>query len=156
MRQLVQSSAHQVLETVPLVMRTIRKQLRSHRGADVSVPQLRTMSYIDSNEGASLSDLASHVGLTLPSMSKLIDGLVARKLVTRAGDSLDRRRICLSLTSLGREQLRTAHRFTERYLAEQLAGLTDDELRDVAQAMQTLKSVFSQEARAGFAVRTEE
>ncbi len=156
MRQTVQSSAHQVLETVPLVMRTIRKQLRSHRGADVSVPQLRTMSYIDVNEGASLSDLASYVGLTLPSMSKLVDGLVARKLVTRTAHSLDRRRICLSLTPMGREQVRTAHRFTEKYLAEQLAGLTDEELRDVSQAMQTLKSVFSQEARTALTVHGEE
>src|SRR5512135_129538 len=103
MTQMVQGAAQQVLEAVPLVMRTIRAQLRSHRRTDISVPQFRAMGYIDRNEGASLSDLASYIGLTLPSMSKLIDGLVARKLVTRAADSMDRRRICLSLTPLGRE-----------------------------------------------------
>ncbi len=148
MRQIVQGAAQQVLEAVPLVMRTIRGQLRSHRSADISVPQFRSMSYIDRNDGASLSDLASHIGLTLPSMSKLIDGLVSRKLVTRTSHSTDRRRICLSLTPLGREELREAHRFTEKYLSEQISGLDEADLQTITRAMQILKSLFSQELKA--------
>ena len=155
MPQIIQGTAQQVLEAVPLVMRTIRAQLRSHRRADISVPQLRTLAYIDRNAGASLSDLAGFIGLTLPSMSKLIDGLVVRKLVTRAADSLDRRRICLSLTPLGREELRFAYRFTEKYLAERLAGLSEAELRSISQAMELMKELFSQEARAGVVERPE-
>jgi DNA-binding MarR family transcriptional regulator len=143
----VQGAAQQVLEAVPLVMRTIRGQLRSHRSADISVPQFRAMGYIDRNDGASLSDLANHIGLTLPSMSKLIDGLVTRKLVTRTSHNLDRRRICLSLTPLGRDELRDAHRFTEKYLADQMSGLDDADLRTITHAMQVLKSLFSQELR---------
>ena len=148
MPQIVQGAAQQVLEAVPLVMRTIRGQLRSHRRADISVPQFRAMGYIDQNQGASLSDLANHIGLTLPSMSKLIDGLVSRKLVTRTSDALDRRRICLSLTPLGREELKAAHRFTEKYLAVQLAGLSEADLQAIARSMQVLKALFSQESQA--------
>ncbi len=147
MTQIVQGAAQQVLEAVPLVMRTIRGQLRSHRSADISVPQFRAMGYIDRNDGASLSDLASHIGLTMPSMSKLIDGLVSRKLVTRASHSTDRRRICLSLTPLGREELREAHRFTEKYLADRISGLDESDLQTITRAMQILKSLFSQELR---------
>ncbi|HTP02137.1 MAG TPA: MarR family winged helix-turn-helix transcriptional regulator [Anaerolineales bacterium] len=142
----IQSAAQQVLDTVPLVMRTVRAQLRTHRRADISVPQLRAMGYIDRNDGASLSDLANYIGLTLPSMSKLIDGLVARKLIGRAADSRDRRRICLSLTPLGREELRAAHRSTERFLADQLSGLPDEDLKTVSDAMRLLKAVFSPES----------
>ena len=148
MPQIVQGAAQQVLEAVPLVMRTIRAQLRSHRRADISVPQFRAMSYIDQNQGASLSDLASHIGLTLPSMSKLIDGLVSRKLVTRTSDALDRRRICLSLTATGREELKAAHRFTERYLADQLSELTEADLQAIAHSMQVLKALFARETGA--------
>ncbi len=145
MAESVQNVAQQVLEAVPLVMRTIRGQFRSYRRADISVPQFRTMSYIDRNEGASLSELASHIGLTLPSMSKLIDGLVSRKLVTRSSDALDRRRICLALTPLGREELQEAHRSTEQYLAAQMAGLSEADLETISRAMQTLKGLFAQE-----------
>ena len=148
MPQRVQSAARQVLEAVPLVMRTIRAQLRSHRRADISVPKFRAMSYIDRNEGASLSDLASNIGLTLPSMSKLVDGLVSRKLVTRVSDALDRRRICLALTPLGREELKAAYVFTEQYLAAQMAGLSEADLQAIAHSMQVLKGLFSPESQA--------
>ena len=145
MAQGIQSAARQVMETVPLVMRTIRGQLRSHRRADITVAQLRAMGYIDRNAGASLSDLANHIGLSMPSMSKLIDGLVSRKLVTRASDTLDRRRICLSLTPLGREELKAAHRFTERYLADRLSGLGEADLQTVTHAMEVLKVLFARD-----------
>ncbi len=145
MAQIVQGAAQQVVEAVPLVMRTIRAQLRSHRRADISVPQFRAMGYIDRNEGASLSDLAAHIGLTLPSMSKLIDGLVSRKLVTRSSDAMDRRRICLALTPLGREDLKEAHRFTEKYLADQMAGLSEADLQAITHTMQLLKALFAEE-----------
>ena len=148
MAETVQAVARQVLEAVPVVMRTIRGQFRSYRRADISVPQFRTMSYIDRNEGASLSELASHIGLTLPSMSKLIDGLVSRKLVTRSSDALDRRRICLALTPLGREELQEAHRSTEQYLANQLATLSAADREAVSRAMQTLKDLFAPELQA--------
>ena len=145
MPQNAPEAAKQVLDVVPLVMRTIRSQLRTHRRADISIPQFRTMGYIDSNEGASLSDLASHIGLTLPSMSKLVDVLVSRKLVSRAEHSEDRRRICLSLTPLGREALRAAHRSTERHLVEALSSLSEEELRGVTHAMQVLRRLFEPE-----------
>ncbi len=156
MTQIVQGAAQQVLDAVPVVMRTIRAQLRTHRRADISVPQFRAMGYIDRNEGASLSDLASHIGLTLPSMSKLIDGLVSRKMVTRTAHSRDRRRICLSLTPLGREELRAAHRFTEKYLADTMSGLDEQELQSITHAMQVLKGLFGQELTAEWKMQGEE
>ena len=140
-----QQASQLALEAVPLVMRTIRAQLRVHRGADISVPQFRTMGYIDRHEGASLSELASHIGLTPPSMSKLVDGLVERKLVKRSEYDRDRRRICLSLTPLGRDQLRNAHRFTERFLESQLAHMPEEDLQTIARAMELLKTAFQQE-----------
>ncbi len=147
MTQATQEAAQQALEVVPTVMRSIRAQLRTHRSADISVPQFRAMGYIDRNDGASLSELAGYIGLTLPSMSKLIDGLVSRKLVTRVAHSQDRRRICLSLTPLGREELRASYRLTERYLVDKLSGLDDDDLRTIGRAMQVLKSLFAQEVK---------
>jgi DNA-binding MarR family transcriptional regulator len=156
MTQIVQGTAQQVLEAVPLVMRTIRTQLRRHRRADISVPQFRAMGYIDRNAGASLSDLASHIGLTLPSMSKLIDGLVSRKLVSRIADTGDRRRICLSLTPLGREQLKAALKSTEKFLADRMSALPDEDLRSISHAMNILKGLFMQDYEAPLTLRSEE
>jgi len=66
--------ARQVLETVPLVMRTVRAEMRRRRTADLSVPQFRTLNFLNRQAGASLSQVAEHIGLTLPSMSLLVEG----------------------------------------------------------------------------------
>ena len=56
--------ARELLEVVPLVMRDIRTQMRSERTPDLTVPQFRTMLFIDRNMGASLSEVAEHIGIT--------------------------------------------------------------------------------------------
>src|SRR5512142_2783 len=97
--------AAMVVEIVPLVMRTIRAEMRGHRSPDLSVPQFRTLLFLRRQPGASVSDVAGHIGLTLPSVSKMIDRLVTRDLVTRHSAPEDRRRICLDLTPLGMSTL---------------------------------------------------
>src|SRR6266536_982420 len=94
--------AGELLEVVPLIMRYIRIEMRRSRGSDLTVPQFRTLAFLTTNEGASLSSLADHIGLTLPSASKLVDGLVERKLVQRKTCPDDRRRMTLLLTGSGR------------------------------------------------------
>ncbi len=134
--------AGHILETVPLVMRTIRTEMRSHRGSDLSVPQLRVLVYLNRHEGASLSDIAEHLGLTLPSMSKMIDGLVARGLVDRRMDPDDRRRVTLNPTALGRTEMQAAYKATASRLAERLEALPAAERRTIVRSMQALRSIF--------------
>jgi DNA-binding MarR family transcriptional regulator len=138
----VDECARQILEAVPLVMRAIRTEMRSHRGSDLSVPKFRVLIFLNRNEGASLSDIAEHMGLTLPSMSKMIDGLVARQLVTSRMDPGDRRRVSLAPTALGRTAMQSAYKATESRLAERLTGLPASERRTILKAMQVLESIF--------------
>jgi DNA-binding MarR family transcriptional regulator len=140
--------AQEVLEVVPAVMRTIRAELRRHRTADLSVPQFRTLAFIDRQADASLSDVAEHIGLTLPSMSKIVDGLAARKLVTRQTHPRDRRRMTLALTARGQTVLQTSRQATRAYLAEDLSALTDRERETIAQAMEILRPVFTVQGEA--------
>ncbi len=121
--------ARQVLEIVPLVMAAIRTEIRSHRGSELSVPQFRVLIFLNRHEGASLSDIAEYLGLTLPSMSKMIDGLLARNMVTRQMHSEDRRRVTLALTALGRQTMQSAYQATESRLAERLVVLPAAERR---------------------------
>jgi DNA-binding MarR family transcriptional regulator len=131
-----------ILETVPAVMRAIRNEMRRHRGPDLSVPQLRVLVYLNRHEGASLSDIAEHMGSTLPSMSKMVDNLVSRGLVSRSMDPADRRRVILAPTALGRTTRQAAHKATESRLAERLALLSASERHNIIEAMQALKSIF--------------
>jgi DNA-binding MarR family transcriptional regulator len=141
----MQDAAQQVMDVVPVVMRTMRAKLRERRAADISVPQFRTMGYINRNDGASLSDLSAHIGLTLPSMSKLVDGLVSRGLISRTGDSQDRRKVCLSLTPQGRDELKAAYGHTQKYIAEKMSRLGEEDIQAISRAMQLLRQLFTLE-----------
>src|SRR5579859_1529746 len=84
--------AVQLVDTVPLVTRTIRAEMRRHRGSNLSVPQFRTLAYIGRHPGTSLSEVADHIELTRATMSTMIDRLNARGLGMRQYATDDRRR----------------------------------------------------------------
>ena len=134
--------AFQVLEIVPLVMRSVRAEMRCHRAADLSVPQFRTLAFLNRQAGASLTQVADHIGLTLPSMSLLVEGLVERKLISRSPHTADRRRVTLTLTARGQSVLEAAHDAARAALAEKLAALSAQERAIVVQAMRVLRPIF--------------
>jgi DNA-binding MarR family transcriptional regulator len=136
-----------LMEVVPLVMRSIRAEMRRHR-ADLSVPQFRTLAFLRKHEGASLSQVADHLGLMLPSVSKMVDGLVARELVTREDSPTDRRFVALALTEQGRSALEAARRDTRLQLARMLRALPSSERPTVVRAMEALRPVFAAEREA--------
>jgi DNA-binding MarR family transcriptional regulator len=137
----------ELLEVVPQLMRAIRDQMRQHRVADLSVPEFRTLGFLNQHPGASLTAVADHIGLTLPAMSKMMDGLVARSLVKRERefDAIDRRCVTLALTTRGRTVLESARATTQAYLAEVLAALSPAERTTVMEAMRVLSPLFSPE-----------
>jgi len=135
--------AHEVLDVVPAIMRTIRAEMRSRRGADLSVPQFRALFFLQRNPGASLSTVAEHLGLTSPTVCKMIDGMVSHQLVTRRTSSTDRRKVILTLTVEGRTILEKARSGTQARLMEVLASLTPDDRDSVHHVMQLLHPLFS-------------
>jgi len=131
-----------LMDVVPLMMRSIRAEMRRHR-AGLSVPQFRTLAFLNGHEGASLSQVAEHLGLMLPSVSKMVDGLVARDLLTREDSRADRRCVALLLTARGRSTLESARKAAQLYLAQMLRELPSSERPAVVRAMEALRPVFA-------------
>ncbi len=143
MEATAEECAHEVIEVVPTIMRAMRAEFRSHRGSDLSVPQYRAMIFIRRNPGSSLSDVADHLGITPPSTSKLVDGLVVRGLVERRTSLNDRRYITLALTGQGSELLEISFEETQAAFAQRLACLSPEERLIIARSMRLLRPVFS-------------
>jgi DNA-binding MarR family transcriptional regulator len=135
--------AHEIMDFVPVVMRMIRAEMRSQRSPDLAVPQFRALMYISRNPGTPLRAVAHHLGLTPPTVSKMVDGLVFNHLVQREPSPHDRRKITLTLTGQGQEILEQSHQATRARLAEVLACLTPQESETVMQAMKLLHPLFS-------------
>src|SRR5213595_3237017 len=86
--------AARLLEIIPAVMRTIRARMRQEASVELSVVQFRALARAVRTGGTSVSDIAEHVGLTLPSASKLVQVLVRRAYLRRSAHPADRR-ICI-------------------------------------------------------------
>lgn len=104
---------------------------------DLSVPQYRILMFLD--EGAAVaSKLADHLAVSRPSVTAVVDGLVARGLVERRHDEQDRRRVGHVLTAEGARVLDAADREVDARLREIAGYLTDE--GDVAAAFDGLDS----------------
>jgi DNA-binding MarR family transcriptional regulator len=133
------------METVPVMMRGLGAHLRSQIGVNLSIPQFRALAFVRRREGASISDVAEHLEIALPSVSRLIEGLVGRGLVHRQPAAGDRRRVTLTLTAPGREVLHAARQAAEDYVTAVLIRLTPSERSTVAHAMRALRGALAPE-----------
>ncbi len=89
-----------------------------------------------------LADVAAFLGLTPPAASKLVDGLVTARLLTREIGAGDRRRVALKLNAGGRRIYQRAVESSEQYLAAHFAKLEANVRGEVLRAMQALRSIF--------------
>jgi len=148
-----EACATEMLDVVPLIMRTIRADVRRRKGPDFSVPQFRALAFVGRNKGVKLRDLAEFLGLTPPSASKLIDGLVSKRLIVREIPLTDRRRISLALSAAGIAKYRAIMEQTRNFLASRVAHLGPAERHRLLGGMRDLRSAF--ETGAPFEVEPE-
>lgn len=137
--------ARQVLDVVPAVMRPLRQQMRSHRAAGLSVPQFRALCFVERYDGASLSAVAEHLDLSLPTVSRMINGLVQRGFIQRRASEDDRRHVSLSVRPRGQAVMRQARAATQDFFAGKFRSLTLDERHALVTAMAALRHVFEHE-----------
>jgi DNA-binding MarR family transcriptional regulator len=135
--------AANLLVGVPAAMRFIRREMRAHRHAELSVPQFRALVFVNFSEDRSVSAMAEHLGLSLPATSRTVDLLVQRGLLERRSVAGDRRRVALSLTAQGRTTYQRARRATLAAIAGRFASLDPAERALVSQAMQLLDQTFA-------------
>ncbi|MBF4617787.1 winged helix-turn-helix transcriptional regulator [Clavibacter sp. VKM Ac-2873] len=87
-----------------------------------------------------LRDLNQHVLLTQPSVSRLIDRLVARGLVVKCGDESDGRATIVRLTDAGDAAFRAVARVHMESIASTVGGaLTQDELNTLRELTDKLR-----------------
>ncbi len=94
-----------ILYTAPLVLRAVRRELRMGAPEGMSVPQFHALLFVRMNPGTGLSELADFLGATLPTMSELVNRLVAAGMLVREQNPAERRRIRLTLTAEGEAAL---------------------------------------------------
>ena len=107
-------------------------------GTRVSARQASILSHLDSVEPTPLSQLASHMGVTVSTMSIAVDRLVRQGYVVRDRAESDARVRHVRLTTAG-ERLRAAQKVLEPQLVRaMLSRLSPTERRDALRGLELL------------------
>jgi DNA-binding MarR family transcriptional regulator len=100
-----------------LMRSTGRDFFAALENAGISFTQLKCLGVLsDAGEPVALGALSERIGLSLPAVSRAVDGLVKRGEVKRAEDPHDRRSKLVSSTARGRATY-------ERLIAVRVAGV---------------------------------
>ena len=89
------------------------------------------LNVIGAREGAIQQELGTVLGIDRSTMVSLIDQLESVGLAARRPSATDRRAREIAITANGRRLLQRARRLISQVEDEVLAGLTDDERRDL-------------------------
>jgi len=100
-----------------LLVTTSRDFFGELEKAGISLTQIKSLTMLaERDEPLSVKALSDLMGLSLPGISRAIEGLVQRGEITRVEDAQDRRRKLLSITPRGQ-------RTYERLLATRMEGV---------------------------------
>jgi DNA-binding MarR family transcriptional regulator len=127
--------AHLLSHAERRVVRWLAAQLAEE---GCTVEQWRVLSAVAGGRGRPMTEIAEYAMLPAPSLTKLVDRMVADNLVYRRADPGDRRRVLLYLAERGRVlHERAAHRLSadQATLRGALAGGNPDELDALAAAL---------------------
>ena len=95
---------------------------------DLSFTQIKALCALEADgEERSVKALAESLGVSLPTMSRAVDGLFERGFVRREEDSADRRMKRVGLTDSGRTVPRALNEARLSALQELMSSLADEE-----------------------------
>jgi DNA-binding MarR family transcriptional regulator len=134
-------TAREILEIIPLVMRTIAAELRA--AGEMPAPAHFGLLLILSVRPRMLTDLASLQGVSLPTMSNSISAMVERGWVRREAPEGDRRVVMIDVTPMGRAALERVSRAAEVHMADVLAPLDVPARRRLVGGLGVLRKVFA-------------
>ena len=110
----------------------------------ISPPRLSALSVVVGAGPIGIGALAATEGVSAPTMSRLVDGLVRDALVRREPDPDDARGVLVRATPEGTRTLRRHSRRRVDTLAAGLRGLSADELAAVARGAELIERVTRQ------------
>jgi DNA-binding MarR family transcriptional regulator len=134
-------AARELLEIIPLAMRSLGSQLRNF--ANLPVPGHFRLLFMLAEGPHNLSELAKKHNVTLPTMSNTVSTLVEHGWVQRTQSEHDRRQISIELTDAGHAILKTVQAQVESRIAQVLEPISDNELDQLIAGLAVLRSAFS-------------
>ena len=136
-----QRATTELLDVVNLVTQIFWADLR-RSDQPIELTQWATLRRIGRSP-CTMSELARHKAVGLPTISKSVEMLVRRGWVERWVDKTDRRQTLVRLTAAGRRMLAESRSRLEEVLDERLSVMTAAERDTLAATLQRVREVLS-------------
>ncbi|MEJ0021183.1 MAG: MarR family transcriptional regulator [Candidatus Doudnabacteria bacterium] len=104
---------------------------------------LRVLHFISNNHPTVMKDIADLFGVTPPSATSLIEGMVKSGLIARSAVRNDRRIVQLKLTKKGQILLKNGSQFFKKKIRAALADLTSVERATLIRIIEKLYNKFN-------------
>jgi DNA-binding MarR family transcriptional regulator len=114
----------------------------------VTMPQAKVLYLVSVPGGLRMSALAARMGVTLSTVSGVVDRLVESGLATRREDSADRRHVVVGCSPAGIALMERFREFNRRNLRGLLDRLTDTELEAVERAYRIMATAAERVAES--------
>lgn len=122
------------------VMRTSRR-LRIEASGDVLTPgQYTVLAHLRSGS-QTLRQLAEREHVQAPSMTRIVNSLTDKGFASRSADPVDGRQVQVGITPAGEEVLDEARSQRTAWLAQRVAGLSEEERLTLSRAAHILQEL---------------
>ncbi|MEI7744940.1 MAG: MarR family transcriptional regulator [Chloroflexota bacterium] len=111
---------------------------------DVSMPQAKLLYLLGAAGDLHMSDLVTRLGVSLSTVSGLVDRVVDHGLAVRHDDPADRRQVVVGLTADGRTFIDRFRELNARQMRELLGLLSESDLEVVREALIALERATHQ------------
>ncbi|HYO41969.1 MAG TPA: MarR family transcriptional regulator [Candidatus Limnocylindrales bacterium] len=105
---------------------------------DITMPQAKLLYLIGAAGELHMSEIVARLGVSLSTVSGLVDRVVDHGLATRREDPADRRQVVVGLTREGADFIDRFRELNARQMREMLAVLDQTELEQVRRALAAL------------------
>ena len=131
-----------VLESLPSVMQRLRQLMRDVRGG-LTVPQFRVLAFLDRHPGSTLAEVADFIGIAKATASTMVATIERNGLIERM-PTTDRRTVALHASRAGQTLLGHARSAARKRVADRLADLDSQSLREIERSFQALSRCFAE------------
>ena len=131
----------QIAECMFMLSRLMKEEMTfDSETAQLTILQLQALLFIKRNEAVTMTEVATHFGISLPTATSLSNKLVTAKLITRENNTTDRRIVTLVLTPKGKDLLIKAMKYRSAKLQTMLSYMS---LPEKEQLLDIIKNLIA-------------
>jgi DNA-binding MarR family transcriptional regulator len=137
-------AARKILDTLPRSVAKIRKSVARVGGElGLTVTEIRVLRQVGRGITTATA-LANHHSISVPAMSRVIEGLLEKKLLLRRVEAKDRRKLQLTLSREGQRIDAKAVEAIQSKITCRLENLKTSELVVLGQALELITHLFEE------------